>query len=122
MGPALWALPSSGSGQMPGAWYSAPDPAARGRFAQSYTEKYGSPPPPLADIAFDAASVARVLSGRGGYSIGALTQPTGFVGADGWFALLPDGQVRRALPVFAIKSGGHQIVELAPQSDHVPGA
>ena len=30
MGPALWALPSSGSGHFPGALYAAPDPAARG--------------------------------------------------------------------------------------------
>jgi branched-chain amino acid transport system substrate-binding protein len=122
MGPALWASPSSGSGQFPGAWYAAPDPAARGNFEQSYTAKYGSPPPPLADLAFDAASIARVLGGRAGYSVGALTQPAGFVGVDGWFALLSDGQVRRALAVFAIERGGPQMVEPAPQSGSAPGA
>ena len=57
-----------------------------------------------------------------GFSVGALTQPAGFVGADGWFALLPDGQVRRALAVFAIERGGPQMVEPAPQSGNVPGA
>ncbi len=122
MGPALWASPSSGSGQFPGAWYAAPDPAARGNFEQSYTAKFGSAPSPLADLAFDAASIARVLGGRGGYSVGALTQPAGFVGVDGWFALLSDGQVRRALAVFAIERGGPQMVEPAPQSGSVPGA
>ena len=54
--------------------------------------------------------------------MGALTQPAGFVGADGWFALLSDGQVRRALAVFAIERGGPQMVEPAPQSGNVPGA
>jgi hypothetical protein len=62
------------------------------------------------------------LGGRGGYSIGALTQSGGFVGADGWFALLPDGQVRRALAVYEVQRGGPQMVEPAPQSGNVPGA
>jgi branched-chain amino acid transport system substrate-binding protein len=120
MGPALWASPSSGSGQFPGAWYAAPDPAARGAFDQAYSAKYGSPPPPLADLAYDAASIVRVL-GRQGFSVGALTQPSGFVGADGWFGLLADGQVRRALALFAIERGGPQMIEPAPQSGNLPG-
>jgi branched-chain amino acid transport system substrate-binding protein len=122
MGPALWASSSSGSGQFTGAWYAAPDPAARGSFEQAYTAKFGSAPSPLADLAYDAASIARVLGGRGGFSVGALTQPSGFVGVDGWLALLPDGQVRRALAVFDIERGGPQMVEPAPQSGNVPGA
>jgi hypothetical protein len=121
MGPALWASQSSGSGQFPGAWYAAPDQAARSSFEQGYTAKNGGAPPPLADLAFDAASIARVLGGRGGYSVGALTQPAGFVGVDGWLALLPDGQVRRALAVFAIERGGPQMVEPAPQSGSAAG-
>jgi hypothetical protein len=120
LGPALWAATSSGSGQFPGAWYAAPDPAARAAFEQTYAGKYGGPPLPLADLAYDAASIARVLAGQG-FSIGALTQPAGFVGADGWFGLLSDGQVRRALALFAIERGGPQMVEPAPQSGNVPG-
>jgi branched-chain amino acid transport system substrate-binding protein len=122
MGPALWASPSSGSGQFPGGWYAAPDPAARGNFEQGFTAKFGNAPSPLTDLAFDAASIARVLGGRGGFSVGALTQPAGFVGVDGWFALLSDGQVRRALAVYSIERGGPQMVEPAPQSGAVPGA
>ena len=121
IGPALWANPASGSGQVRGAWYAAPDPAARSGFEQAYSAKFGSPPSPLADLAYDAASIARVLGGQG-FSVGAITQANGFVGADGWFALLSDGQVRRALAVFAIERGGPQMVEPAPQSGNVPGA
>jgi ABC-type branched-subunit amino acid transport system substrate-binding protein len=121
LGPALWASTSSGSGQLPGAWYAAPDPAAHENFAAAYAAKYGSAPSPLADLAYDAASIARVLAGQG-FSVGALTQSAGFVGADGWFALLSDGQVRRALAVFSIERGGPQMVEPAPQSGNVPGA
>jgi hypothetical protein len=121
LGPALWASTSSGSGQLPGAWFAAPDTGARSNFEQTYSAKYGSGPSPVADLAYDAASIARVLAGQG-FSVGALTQSAGYVGADGWFALLSDGQVRRALAVFAIERGGPQMVEPAPQSGNVPGA
>ncbi len=120
IGPALWASSSSGSGQFPGAWYAAPDPQARAGFEQAYSAKYGSGPPQIADLAYDAASIARVLGSRG-FSVGALTQPAGFVGADGWFAALSDGQVRRALAVFAVGRGGPQMVEPAPSSGSAPG-
>jgi branched-chain amino acid transport system substrate-binding protein len=122
LGPSLWAAPSSGAGQLAGAWYAAPDPASRASFEQGYAAKYGGPPPAVADLAFDAGSIARVLGARGGFSVGALTQSAGFIGVDGWLALLPDGQVRRALAVFAIERGGPQMVEPAPQSGAVPGA
>ncbi len=115
MGPSLWASPRSGSGQFRGAWYAAPDPAARQAFVQAFSAKYGAPPPPLADIAYDAASIARVLAGRG-YSIAALTMPAGFTGADGPLALLPTGEVRRGLAVFQIAPGGPQVVQPAPTS------
>jgi branched-chain amino acid transport system substrate-binding protein len=121
IGPALWASSSSGSGQFRGAWYAAPDPAARSNFEQAYSAKFGSSPSPIADLAYDAASIARAVGGRG-YSVGALTQPSGFIGAVGWFALLADGQVRRALAVYAIAQGGPQMVEPAPQSGNVPGS
>ncbi len=78
-------------------------------------EVWGAPPT-VADLAFDAASIARVLGANGGFSIAALTQPAGFLGADGWLALLPDGQVRRGLAVFRIERGGPQMIEPAPQS------
>ncbi len=122
IGPILWAAPNSGSGQVQGAWYAAPDPAARASFEQEYTVKYGAPPPSLADLAYDAASIARVIPGGNGYPIAALTQPAGFLGVDGWLALLPDGQVRRGLAVFRVERGGPTMVEPAPQSEAGSGA
>lgn len=49
-------------------------------------------------------------------------QSARIVGVDGWFPLLPDGQVRGALAVFVLERGGSQMVEPAPQSGNVPGA
>ena len=122
IGPALWASPASGAGVMEGAWYAAPDPALRAALEQSFTARYNVPPPPLADLAFDGASIARVLAGPAGYTVTALTQPAGFEGADGWLALLPDGQVRRGLAVFKIERGGPAMIEPAPQSGSAPGS
>ncbi len=116
LGPAQWSAGGSGSGNMPGAWYAAPDPASRAGMDQDYTGKYGARPPAIADIAFDAAAYARALAGQGGFSIGSLTQRGGFAGVDGWFVLLPDGEVRRSLAVFRIERGGPTMVEPAPGS------
>ncbi len=122
LGPALWTNASSRGGQFVGAWYAAPDPATRGALDQAYTAKYGAPPPPLADLAFDAAAIARVLA-AGGYSVGALTQPNGFAGVDGWLDLQPDGEVRRGLAVFQIeRGGGARMVAPAPESPTAQGA
>ena len=114
LGPVQWAGRDSGSGNMPGAWYAAPDPASRATMSQDYAGKFGGAPPAIADLAFDAASVAHILSGQGGFSIAALTQRAGFAGVDGWFVLLPDGEVRRSLAVFRIERGGAAMMEPAP--------
>ena len=107
---------------MAGAWYAAPDTASRGTLEQSWTAKYGSSPPPLADLAFDAASIARLMASGRGFDESILTQPAGFIGADGWIAFSPDGQVRRGLAVYKIGGGGSTLLEQAPQSATSPGS
>lgn len=121
IGPALWADPSSGSGAVSGAWYAAPDNSTRSNLERDYAAKYSVPPPPLADLAYDAASVAKVIMGPRGSDIAILTQPGGFVGTDGWFTLQPDGKVGRGLAVFKIERGGPQMIDPAPQSAAAPG-
>lgn len=107
LGPALWGIPASGSSALVGAWYAAPDPDARHDFMADYTARYKVQPSPLADLASDAASIARVLAGPGRVPTAGLTQPAGFSGVDGWLGLQPDGQVRRGLAVFRVDRGGH---------------
>ncbi len=112
IGPATWARDAANLGGLAGAWYAAPDPAFRTRFEQAYTAKYGTAPPGLVDIAYDAADLARVAAGNPA----SLTQPNGFRGVDGLFALRPDGQVVRGLAVFGVGPGGTRIVDPAPAS------
>lgn len=121
IGPAIWTDPSTGSAAVPGAWYAAPDNTLRATLERDYNGKYGIAPPPLADLAFDAASVAKVILGPRGADPDILNQPGGFVGTDGWFVLMPDGQVRRGLAVFRIERGGPQLIDPAPESASTPG-
>jgi branched-chain amino acid transport system substrate-binding protein len=121
IGPALWADPSSGSGAVHGAWYAAPDSTTRSNFERDYEAKYGAPPSPLADLAYDAAAVAKVALSNSTNNMAILTQSAGFVGSDGWFTLQPDGQVRRGLAVYRIEAAGPELIDPAPQSAGTPG-
>lgn len=121
LGPSLWASADSGAGRMGGAWYAAPDPSNRAAFEQAYTAKMGAAPPAIADIAFDAAAMARVTA-NAGFNLNVLTRSDGYLGANGLLALQMDGRVRRGLAVFEIQRGGSQMVEPAPQTLAAPGS
>ncbi len=122
LGPALW---EGGAARLPalaGAWFAAPDPAARKPFEAAFAARYGMPPRPLASLAYDAGGLARAAAGPRGFDVGSLERPEGFAGSDGLLALLPDGRVRRAFAIFEVQPGGAHIVQPAPQSFAPPGA
>ncbi len=121
IGPALWANPTSGSGAVQRGWYAAPDLTNRTTLEREYAAKYGISPPPLADLAYDAALVANALSKANEADFSFLTQQGGYIGSDGWFALMPDGTVRRSLAVFRVGLGSSEMLEPAPQPGTSPG-
>lgn len=124
LGPATWEGQAATLGQdgaLVGAWFAAADPQARAEFVDAYQATYGSAPPRIADIAFDAAAIARVVAQGGGYSVAALTAPEGFSGASGLVALRPDGDVRRGLALFQVERRGASLVEPAPETLAAPG-
>ena len=85
VGPATWAREASNLRGLAGAWYAAPDPVAREDFVRAYTARFQMPPTPLADLAYDAARLARsavTLQSP-------LTRPQGYAGVDGPVVLLP---------------------------------
>lgn len=114
LGPGLWGAFASKLKALPGAWFAAPDPAARTGYVQLYQARYHDAPRAITDIVYDAAALARSLSGDG-YSAAALTRAQGFAGVDGVFGLLPDGHVRRELAIFEVQpGGGAKVVQPAP--------
>lgn len=115
MGPALWGKFARKLGPIAGAWYAAPDPAARTGFAQAYQARYHVAPNGLDDIAYDSAALAGALLRGGAFSSDQLTRADGFAGTDGVFVLDADGHVRRGLAVFQVdQGGGAHIVSPAP--------
>jgi branched-chain amino acid transport system substrate-binding protein len=117
LGPALWstiAPQMAHQSVLLGALYAAPDPAAGAAFDAKYQTAYGATPPAIADVAFDAAAIAKVAAGGGGFTSTVLTAPAGFTGTDGVLVLQPNGQVRRGLAVFQIAPGAPVIVSPAP--------
>ncbi len=117
LGPAGWGAIAPALAQTSvfnGALYAAPDPANAAAFDGKYQSTYGAPPPAIADIAFDAAAIARLAAAGGGYTTTVLTDPSGFAGTDGVLRLNPNGQVQRGLAVFQVAPGGPTVAAPAP--------
>jgi ABC-type branched-subunit amino acid transport system substrate-binding protein len=120
LGTGQWDYPNIGAEKaLIGGWYPAPDPKGWANFTQRYAKTYGTAPPRLASLAYDAVSLAVSLSqGLPGqrYSPAQLTRPSGFAGIDGLFRLLPDGTCERGLAILDVHEGGPVVIDPAPSS------
>ncbi len=124
LGTALWDDPGlANETVLQGAWYVAPPPGPWSQFRKRYAEAFGSAPPRVATIAYDATALAAVLArsagdgtGLASFSAATITQPSGFAGVDGIFRFLPTGEVERALAVIEMRRDGAQELEPAPQT------
>jgi hypothetical protein len=102
-----------------GGWFPAPDPKGWSDFVGKYAKTYGSTPPRIASLGYDAVSLAVSLSqGSPGerYAAAQLTRQSGFAGVDGLFRLLPDGTCERGLAILEVHEGGPQVIDPAPSS------
>ena len=120
IGTGQWDYPNIGGEKaLVGGWYPAPDPKGWSNFVQRYSKTYGSVPPRLASLAYDAVSLAVSLSQNAPgqrYDMGQLTRASGFAGIDGLFRLLPDGTCERGLAILEVREGGPVVIDPAPSS------
>lgn len=120
LGSGLWDEPGIGSEPtLVGGWFAASPPDARQGFDHGYRAAYGSDPPRLASLGYDAAALAGVLaSGEAGppFSRQAILDPKGFTGVDGLFRFTPDGLVQRALAVLEVEPEANVVVSPARQT------
>jgi branched-chain amino acid transport system substrate-binding protein len=120
IGTGQWDYPNIGGEKaLIGGWYPAPDPKGWSNFVQRYSKTYGSVPPRLASLAYDAVSLAVSLSQNAPgqrYDMGQLTRSSGFAGVDGLFRLLPDGTCERGLAILEVREGGPVVIDPAPSS------
>ncbi|WP_376097410.1 penicillin-binding protein activator [Roseomonas sp. CCTCC AB2023176] len=106
-GSALWAAdPSIGTeAALAGAIFPGPDPGARSGFEGRYQAAFGERPPRLAATAYDAAIIAARAASGGPSAPLRLPVGEGVPGADGGLRLLPNGEVQRALAIYAVEPG-----------------
>jgi hypothetical protein len=102
-----------------GGWFALPDPALYQAYQNRYQTAFGEAPHPISGLAYDgiAAIGALVKQGRANALTGAaLTQGAGFVGVNGVFRLLADGQNERGLAVAQVRNNQVVIIDPAPRS------
>ena len=108
-----------------GGWFAAPDPALSEDFRNTYTTVYGSEPPRLASLAYDAALLTASLAinpRETRFTADNIADPNGYLGADGLFRLTPDGRVERGLAILELTTGGIEVIDPAPTSFMTQGA
>ena len=107
-----------GCPQLQGAWFSAPDNAGFNALAQRYKAKFNSDPTRLATLSYDAVDARRRAGENSGdrFSQRALTNVSGFNGADGVFRFRADGTNERGLAVMEIDNNVATVISPAPRS------
>lgn len=117
--PQLLALPG-----LEGGLFALPDQNTTTLFANRYAATFGSPPHPLAGLAYDGIAAIGALAAAGNTDAltkDALTQSQGFRGTAGVFRLMPNGLNQRGLAVATIQNNQVVILEQAPTSFGGPG-
>lgn len=118
LGTGLWDDPVMARDKnLAGGWFAAPDPRARQIFENKYRDAYGTTPPRLASLGYDATALAAVLS-RGGNAIDrtAITNANGFAGIDGIFRFRADGLAERGLAVLELRNGQSAVIDPAQKT------
>jgi hypothetical protein len=100
-----------------GGRFPAPDDRYSDAFKTQYRDTYGTNPPDIAGLGYDATALAAALvrSGRP-VTNDTLEHSNGFAGVDGIFRFRRDGTVERGLAIKEITREGVQQVEPAPSS------
>lgn len=124
LGTGLWDDPSlAREPPLAGAWFPAPPPEGHDQFLTRYRRAYGTTPPRIASLGYDAVSLAIALSTLpegSRFTPEALTNPDGFAGVDGIFRFMPDGRTERGLAILEIRPTGAVVIDPAPASFRPP--
>jgi ABC-type branched-subunit amino acid transport system substrate-binding protein len=102
-----------------GGLFAMPDPALYQQYQSRYQAAFNEEAHPISGLAYDgvAAIGALVRQGnRDALTVGALTQPAGFVGVNGIFRLRSDGGNDRGLAIAQVQNGAAVILEPSPRS------
>jgi ABC-type branched-subunit amino acid transport system substrate-binding protein len=114
LGTGAWDYPNIGREvALVGGWYAGADPHGWRSFSGRFSKSFGSAPPRLASLAYDAVSYAVALSSAPPgqrFITENLTRPTGFNGVDGMVRFWPNGVCERDLAVLEVQSFGSSVI------------
>lgn len=100
--PALLSEPS-----LSGAWFASPPAESWAAFKQHFESNFGTTPPRIAGIAYDATALTAVLGlNAQGIALNELLSTSGFAGVDGVFRLTGSGLSERALALMELHRRG----------------
>jgi ABC-type branched-subunit amino acid transport system substrate-binding protein len=126
LGTGLWDDPAlTREDTLQGGWFAAPAPDAVDSFNGRYHDTFGTNPPQLASLAYDAVALITLLSNGQPYhrfTQTTLLDPNGFSGVDGIFRFKPDGTSERGLAVLEIAPDGFHVVSPAPKTFQQPAS
>jgi len=97
-----------------GGWYAGVAPDMVERFNSKYSGVYGSSPPRIASLAYDAVSLAAGLARNGDFSSAAITNSAGFQGQNGLFRFRSNGLIERGLSILQMTPNGPEVVAQSP--------
>lgn len=107
-----------------GSRYPASRSTYREQFNRRFASLFGHSPSSLSALAYDVTAVAAALAGNGQaaprYDIDTLTDPQGFVGAEGLFRFTRDGIAQRGFAIMEVQSSGVRQIRDAPTSFEPP--
>lgn len=121
LGTGLWDDPATThESALVGGWFAAPDPDLARSFGAKYRDAFGSTPPALASLGYDAVSLIGALASGPAYhrfTREALSDPNGFSGVDGVFRFDVDGSCEMGLAVLRIDPDGNvAVISPAPRT------
>lgn len=108
---------------MAGTWFPGPERSGFDALSGRYQAAYGSVPPRNASLAYDGTILAAGLVRSAGpqrFSQPVLTNRDGFLGIDGVFRFLPNGESERGLAVYEIAPTGVKVISPAPRDFRAP--
>jgi branched-chain amino acid transport system substrate-binding protein len=120
LGTDLWNIDGSlaNSSPMYGAWFASVSDTLYNQYAAKYRARYGRAPLRLSSLGYDSvlliARVARDWRPGTRFPVSQLTDPQGFIGVDGSFRFMANGQTERALEVQEIQAGKFVTINAAP--------
>ncbi len=120
IGSGAWDYPGIGrEAVFVGGWFPAPEPRGWQEFSEKFGKTFGSAPPRIATLSYDALTMVVQLSASppgARFTTGTLTRPNGFNGADGPLRLRADGIADRGLAILEVQKLGTNVVDPAPTS------